>query len=170
LPEIDVKVRNLAKVKAFISSLPRNVRGIATKAMAEWFLGNSRRGLKRYPPYKHVKRKDAYKDIYFTAKDGHKVYGFSSLEQLHKVAAIMNEKPAGVPHRLGNYQRGWQIINKGVKTEIINNVPYAGFVGGDETQAALNRKVGWRTVSTIISTNIAGAIKHAYAKINEWLK
>jgi hypothetical protein len=170
MPEITVKVRGVEQVKDFIGSLPRNLRGLATKAIADYFIGTGQHGLKRYPPYKHIKRAKAYPDVYFTAKDGHKVYGFSSLAQLRKVAAIMEEKPAGVPHRTGNYQRGWEIINKGVKVQIINDVPYAGFVGGDKKQANLNAMVGWRKAMDIISTNWKGAIRHANAEIGKWIK
>jgi hypothetical protein len=76
----------------------------------------------------------------------------------------------GFPHRTGNYQRGWKVINKGVSTQIVNDVPYAGFVGGNETQARLNKKVGWRTVSEIIGTNWRGAVRHANAEISKWIK
>lgn len=160
MPELKIKVRNAERVKEFISSLPRNLRGLATKAMAEWFVGTGQRGLKRYPAYRYITRRLAYGKT------------FVSERQRHYVMARIREGTIdpGAPHRTGNYQRGWQIIDKGVRTQIVNNVPYAGFVGGDETQARLNKKVGWRTVSEIVATNIAGAIRHANAAIGAWLK
>lgn len=161
MPEIKITVRNLEKVKAFIDSLPRNVRGIATKAMAEWFVGNGSRGLKQYPPYKYITRKSAYGKTFVSDK-----------QRRYVMAKIRSgEIDPGYPHRTGNYQRGWgEIRNEVTRSRIVNNVPYAHYVGGDADQARLNKKVGWRTVSDIISTNIKGAIRHAYAAINAWLK
>lgn len=160
MPEITVKVRGVEKLQSFFASLPKHLRGIATVAMSEWFIGNGTRGLKRYPPYKYITRKSAYGQTFVSDK-----------QRRYVMAKIRSgEIDPGYPHRTGEYQRGWTTINKGVKTQIVNDVPYAGFVGGDDTQARLNKKVGWRTVSQIISTNIAGAIRHASAKIAAYLK
>jgi hypothetical protein len=158
--EIKVKVRGLKELQDYFEFLPKYLRGKASKFMAEWFVGNGRRGLKRYPPYKWITRKSAYGKTFVSDK-----------QRRYVMAKIRSgEIDPGFPHRTGNYQRGWQIINKGVRTEIINSVPYAGFVGGDETQARLNAKVGWRKVLDIISTNIAGAIRHADSEITKFLK
>jgi hypothetical protein len=160
MPDIKVKVRNLEQVKKWISALPRKYRGAATKAMAEWFIGTGQRGLKRYPPYKYVSRKSAYGKTFVSDK-----------QRRYVMAKIREGRiDPGVPHRTGNYQRGWNIQGEGVKIKIVNQVPYAQFVGGDETQARLNKKVGWRTISVIISTNIKGAIRHAEAAINKITK
>jgi hypothetical protein len=160
MPEIKIKIRGLEEVKSFIDGLPRNLRGLATKAIAEWLVGSGQRGLKRYPPYKYITRKAAYGKTFVSDK------------QRRYVMARIREGTIdpGAPHRTGNYQRGWAVINQGVKVQIVNKVPYAGFVGGDETQARLNKKVGWRTVSEIIGTNWKGAIQHANAEIGKWLK
>ena len=158
MPEIQIKVRGVDKVKAFISSLPRNLRGIATQAAAEWFVGNGQRGLRRYPPYKYVTRKAAYGKTFQSDK-----------QRRYVMAKIRSgEIDPGYPHRTGNYQRGWQIINSGVKTQIVNDVPYAGYVGGEE-QARLNEKIGWRKAVDILSTNWKGAIQAAQSAVNKWI-
>ena len=160
MPDITIKVRGIDKLQEYFKSLPAHLRGIATVAMAEWFVGNGSRGLKAYPPYKYVTRKSAYGKTFVSDK-----------QRRYVMAKIRSgEIDPGVPHRTGEYQRGWDIINKGVSAKIVNPVPYAGFVGGDDAQANLNRKVGWRRVSDILSTNIAGAIRHANAMISAWLK
>jgi len=160
MPNISIKVRNLEKLQDYFNSLPRNLRGIATKAMAEWFVGNGSRGLKQYPPYKYVTRRSAYGQPFVSDK------------QRRYVMAKIREGSIdpGYPHRTGNYQRSWEVKNEATRSRIVNNVPYARYVGGDADQARLNAKVGWRKVSDIISTNIAGAIRHANSKISEWLK
>lgn len=160
MADIKVTVRNLDEVKKWISDLPRKFRGAATEAMAEWFIGNGQRGLKRYPPYKYITRKAAYSKTFVSDK------------QRRYVMARIREGSIdpGVPHRTGNYQRGWKIEKESVKARIVNQVPYARYVGGDEEQARLNAKVGWRKVTDIISTNIAGAIRHAEAAINKLTK
>lgn len=158
MPDITIKVRGLDAVKEFISSLPRRVRGVATEAMAEYFIGNGRHGLKRYPPYKYVTRKAAYGQT------------FQSDKQRRYVMARIREGTIdpGAPHRTGNYQRGWQMENSGVKTQIVNAVPYAQYVGGDN-QARLNEKVGWRVWSDIIATNFRGAVQAAERAVGKML-
>lgn len=168
MADISIKVRGLEQVKKFIDELPRRVRGVAVEEIAKYLIGNGRRGLKRYPPYKYISRKLAYGKV---AKDGAPA-GYFSWEQFRYVMWKIHsgEIDPGAPHRTGNYQRGWQLQKTGAQTKIVNPVPYARYVGGDEDQARLNEKVGWRRVSDIISTNYKGAIQAAERAIEKLLK
>jgi len=161
MPDITIKVRGLEQVKKFISDLPRKVRGLATEAAAEYLIGDDRHGLKHYPSWKRLFRHDVYKDVYFTAKDGHKVYGFSSLRQLRKVAAIMNEKPPSEANRTFAYKNSWNVQGNGVKTVIYGTLPHEKWVD------RFSKKIGWRSVSDIISTNYRGAIQAAERAIQK---
>lgn len=61
---ITTKVRNLKEISAMISSLPRNIRGGATKEAGIYLMGNQSRGLKHYPaqvPWSKYKRTFMYR-------------------------------------------------------------------------------------------------------------
>ena len=155
---LKITSKGIPELQRRLKSLASDIKDVATRAVAEYLVGDRTHGLKHYPEYRHVPYS--------------RIGGFVSARQRRYVMARIREGTIdpGAPHRTGNYQRGWQAINEGVKTQIVNSVPYAQYVGGDETQARLNKKVGWRTVSAIISTNVAGAIRHAEAAINKIVK
>jgi hypothetical protein len=46
---ISIRTRNLERVKQFIDTLPRHLRGEAAKEAAIYLIGNERRGLQNYP-------------------------------------------------------------------------------------------------------------------------
>lgn len=56
------QVKNIDNVKAYLSSIKNGVKGVATEAVAEYLVGNERRGLQAYPPerawYKHKRTYD----------------------------------------------------------------------------------------------------------------
>lgn len=159
---ISVRVRtqppNLAKV---ISEAPRMARGLMTVAAAKYLLGDGRRGLKHYKPYKHITRKRAYPPT-----------GWQSDRQRRYVMAMIRKGriDPGYPHRTGRLQRGWVLTSTGAKTTIINRENYAGYVMGDKEQANLNRLAGWRVVSDIIKTNEKGMIQAAERELGKYLK
>jgi hypothetical protein len=59
---IEIKgIRKLEQLKDYISTLPRNVRGKATRDAAIYLVGNNSRGLQHYPRQAaHVKYKRTY--------------------------------------------------------------------------------------------------------------
>jgi hypothetical protein len=149
------QTRGLDEFKGYIGGLERGLRGKVTVWISEWLIGNGQRGLKHYPPYKYVTRKSAYGRAFKTEK-----------QRRYVMAKIRSGEIApGYPHRTGNLQRGWTMAGEGTKTTIENATPYAGYVMGNDEQTKMHRKIGWRKVADIISTNIAGAIKHAESMI-----
>jgi hypothetical protein len=52
MSELKFSVRNLEEVKAMLDSLPAGARGLATRDAAMYLIGNERRGLQYYPPYR----------------------------------------------------------------------------------------------------------------------
>lgn len=149
-----IEARNADKIKSFISSLPRNVRGIATRAAAEYIIGDGERGLRKYPPYKYITRKKAFGTPFFSDR------------QRRKVMAMIREGniDPGVPHRTGNYQRSWKLLGEGVKTKIVGMLPHA------QWPDRLTQKIGWRDIATIVASNTKGAMRAARAAVNAWLK
>jgi len=159
-PSFNFQVRGSEEFSAFISGFPRHIRGLVTEAVAEWLIGNSSRGLKHYVNYKYVSRKAAYGRTFVSDK------------QRRYVMARIREGTItpGTPNRTFRMQRGWSVKNSGVKSEITNSEAYTEHVMGTGTQSRHEAKVGWREVAAVVSTNIAGAMRHANAAIREYIE
>jgi hypothetical protein len=68
-------------------------------------------------------------------------------------------------------KKGWvRTTGDEYKPVIHNYTPYAEYVVGDEKQAKLLKDYGWRKVKDIIASNMDGAIRHAQALVNKYLK
>ena len=66
---------------------------------------------------------------------------------------------------------GWRVqpFEANTKTVIVNDVEYAPYVQGDNTQAWMH--VGrWRTVAEVIQANMAGAMRAVDQAVARWLK
>lgn len=157
--QIKFDVTGLPKVRDFLSSLSRNLRKVGIDALIEYIIGNGQHGLKQYPPYKYVTRKRAYGQTFKSDK-----------QRRYVMAKIRSgEIDPGYPHRTGRSQRGWQMVETGGKYQIVNPEVGAYYSNDDAGQARLNALVGWRKISSIIQSNMAGAIRHAYAAINAFI-
>jgi hypothetical protein len=160
--QVKFSVRGIEKLQTYLRSLPRGVVKVGLAAIAEWIIGTPQRGLQRYQPYKYVPRARAYGQT------------FKSDKQRRFVMAAIREGriDPGVPHRTGNTQRGWyaKVGNGGYRMVIGNDTPGAYFTRHDTGQARLNALAGWRKTMDIVQTNIAGALRHANAAINAFLK
>lgn len=155
-------LRGVEKWQAYLRQLPRGTVKIGLRAIAEWLIGTPQRGLMRYQPYKYVSRKQAYGQTFKSDK-----------QRRYVMAAIREGRiDPGVPHRTGNTQRGYVMreTNGGYGMSIDNAAPGAYWTRDDQGQARLNALAGWRTAGSIIETNIAGAIRHAQAAVNAFLK
>jgi hypothetical protein len=148
---ISVKVRGLGELKDFISTLPRRVRGVATEAAAEYLVGNGQRGLKRYPPYKYITRRQAYGKTFVSDK-----------QRRYVMAAIADGRiDPGAPHRTGAYQRSIEVVGRGAQAVIRGELPHERWTD------RLSRKVGWRNWDEIIASNFAGAIQAAERAVDK---
>lgn len=160
--QVKFKVRDeVEETKKYLKEVPRGTVKTGLAAIAEWIIGTPKRGLKHYQAYKYITRKAAYGKTFVSDK------------QRRYVMAMIKEGriDPGAPHRTGNTQRAWyaQPTNNGYAMTIGNKTKGAYYTRHDEGQARLNALAGWRTVSDIISTNIKGALRHAGAKIKEYL-
>lgn len=150
-------VRGLEKVQTFLKDLPRGTVKVALEALGEWFIGTEGRGLRHAPPYKYVSRKKAYG------------YTFSSDKQRRWFFA------SGGPDMIGNNRtgataNGWKAVQgSGYKLVLQNNAEGVYYTMSDEGQAAQPRMVGWRTVSEVVASNMAGALRHAQAAVRAFL-
>lgn len=156
---INLKVRGLEGVKESIDNIRRNARGAATEAAADYIIGTQGRGPKHYPAYKYVNRYAGFPELVTELGN----VGYKSERQRGYVMAKIRsgEIDPGVPHRTGLLQRGWERKGDGTKSRIVNEIPYAKYVMGDEDQVRMHKLIGWRVVSKIIADNLKGAIQAA---------
>lgn len=154
------KIRGVEEWKAYLKTVPYGTVKVGLAALAEWLIGTPERGLKHYQKYLYVSIKKAYG-------------GFKSDKQRRYVMAMIREGKIdpGVPHRTGRTQRGYvaNVTNNGYGITIENKEPGAYYTRDDQGQARLNALAGWKKTAEVISTNIAGAIRHAQAAVNAWL-
>lgn len=177
VPTIQSEFRNIDPIRDYMGTVKRGYTRDALRAIGMWMIGTPQRGLKHYQPYKYVSREKGYSGQKITIDYGpHKgkvVTGYFSSKQYYFVILGGRGKiDPGVPHRTGNTQRGWHLVegNNGYKPSIVNATPGATYTRHDTLQSKLNALAGWRKVSEVISTNIHGAIRHAQAAINELIR
>ena len=152
---ITIKVRNLDKVKAFISDLPRGVRGEATKEGAIYLIGNDRRGLQHYPPRVNHGEGNPYQ--------------WQSDKQRRAYFAS-NGFGGGIPYnRKYDLRFGWKYIINGVQTKVVNALNYAGFVmGADQQRGHMADK--WRKIEQVIRDNTVGMLHAMGQAVDRWIK
>jgi hypothetical protein len=155
---IKITSRGIPELVAYLETLGRGVKITATRAFDEFLIGDATHGLKHAPervwhgadnPYRWQSEKQRRA---FFATDG---FG------------------GGIPTiRTGAIVGGWQYKetdSNWTSSTIYNDVPGAKFVQGEFIQRG-HVADGWRQIADIINTNKAGAIRHANAKVKEWLK
>ena len=155
---IKVTVRGIEEVQKKIANIIRGAKHFSEGKVAEYLIGDQTHGLKHYPGYQYVPQSE--------------VGGWVSDKQRRYVMAMIREGKIdpGVPHRTGELQRGWSLVDRGKYWSIQNPVGYAGWVMGDTTQAQRPEKIGWRRVMDNIRDNLKGAFRHAQAELKKWLK
>jgi len=160
--DIRLKVRGIEKVQAFLRDLPYGVLRVALPAIAEYLIGDGTHGLKHYQAYKYITRKRAYGQT------------FQSDKQRRYVMAMIREGriDPGYPHRTGRSQRGYtaKVTNGGYGVTISNPEKGAYYTRHDAGQARLNALAGWRKISAVVESNLAGALRHARAAVSAFLK
>ena len=147
------------KVKTFIKTVvPRGAVKIVLAAIVEYLLGNEQHGLRHYEPYKYVSRIKAYGKSFFTEKQRRWFWA------------------NGGPDMIGNNRtnetaNAWQFkeTNSGYGMTIWNPSRGARWIWHDK-QARQPAMVGHRTAREKIKTNLAGALRHAKAKVGAFIR
>ena len=155
---IGLEVIGIDELRREMGNWPKEIQNAVVDQVNAYVLDN----IKKYPPYMHVRFKDAYG-------------GWFSEKQRKYVMARIREGTIvpGKPNRTNTLANGWKVIDRGVSSIIVNEVPYAGYVMGDSEQARMPKKIGWDTVGGWVTkhmTNIVGAARqglvNAINKIN----
>lgn len=160
MSDFRITPRNIDKVAAFLRSVPPGVKNVVQEAVAKYFVGNERHGLKHEPSWKFVSRAKAY------GKVSDAPAGYFSMKQFRFVAAI-TDGFTKIPYtRTHELQNSWQAKRAGSEWIIVGS---PGWVMG-HNQAAQPRLVGWRSYVVVIRENMNGALRAGVAAINQWLR
>lgn len=167
---ITITSRGIPELQAWLKSLSKGVVDVATKAVANYIVGDNTHGLMQEPSYKYVNRYAGFPGLSYQSKTGKTVPGWAS-EKQHKyvMAAISRgEIKPGQDNRTGNLTGSYRYAGQGARYSITNDVPYAKYiVGGQQTR--MHKLIGWRTMSEVAKSNMKGAMKYATAKVKEYL-
>lgn len=177
---IKVTMKGVEELQKFLDDLPRGSKIAAMRAATEYLIGNDQRGLKHEVKDKFVNRADAYpeapkvptrfsrdSDIFSMAPKG-----YFSWAQFHHVGMMTNwftEKYTRT-HEIRDSWKSSESDSNWTSVKITNDADGAKWVFGDKTQARQPARVGWRTVSAIIGTNIKGMLQAADRAVQTWIK
>jgi hypothetical protein len=162
---IKLTQRGIPEIRAFLDTVKWGFKDVAAKAYTEYIIGMDQgssgmhtHGLMHYPMYKYISMEQAYG-------------GFKTDKQRRYVMAAIRDGriDPGAPHRTGELQRGWTYTGKDTRYTIKNETSYAEHVMG-QNQANMMYKIGWRKALDVARSNMAGAARHARAKVKQWIK
>lgn len=170
---IKIAVKGIEKVVAFLRTVELGAKTRATRAAAEYLIGDESHGLKHEPGYVYVNRQAGFGSHGgFYDSGGFVPPGYVSSKQHRYVMASIADgtiRP-GQDNRTHQLQGAWRIAGEAPRYIIENDTSYAQYVMGDTQQTQMHNLIGWRRASKNIADNIAGAIRHATAAVNAYLR
>jgi len=151
-------MRNLPQLQEYLKTVPYGAVKVGLRAFTEYIIGDESHGLKHPDPYKYVSRKSAYGVSFFTEKQRRWFWANGGPDMIGN-------------NRTGQSSNAWEMkeTRGGYGYTISNPTTAAYFTRSDTGQARQPAKVGWRTVSKVIASNTAGAIRHAIAEVKKYL-
>ena len=171
--KVEIDQARLKAVQEWLGSLPAGATEVVVDAGMEWLVGNEFHGAKQSPYYKYINRYAGFPNLFFTTSTGKIVPGYASQKQFNYVHWAISQgiiKP-GQDNRTGKMQDSYVTTKPNPYTSITTNTaPYAKWVRGETMQTRMHDKIGWRSMSEVVSTNIKGMYRHAQSILNKWLK
>ena len=159
---LSFKTKGIPEAQAWLQNIATGFKNQALLAFSQYLVGDDSgvgytHGLRHYPAYKYITMQQAYG-------------GFVSDKQRRYVMMKIRsgEIDPGVPHRTGEFQRGWQYVTSPNSIKVTNDTPYGKYLMGDQ-QANMPRMGGWRQMMDVINSNLQGAIQFANRKVRDWL-
>lgn len=152
---IKFSVRGVSELKAFLASVPRGAAIVVMRAFAEYIVGDESHGLKHEPEQKVHNENNPYQ---------------WQSEKQRKAFFATDGFGQGIPT-----VRTHEGVNSWTVTEQNSNWTQTKIEGGNkfvqgDFQQRGHKADGWRTYLEILATNTAGALRHANAKLNEWMR
>lgn len=152
---IRVTVRNLEEVTKKLRDLPQGTKKTAIPAFGEYLIGDTRHGLRHYPPRRQHGEENPYK---------------WQSEKQRRAYFATDGFGGGIPYkRTDKLSQGWALNGLPYRPVITNPEPHAPYVMGDALQRG-HKADGWRHFMTVISDNLKGAMKAAEDAVKRYLK
>lgn len=165
-------VRGIEPLKQYLDTIPRHLRGVVSKEVANILMVEY---LRPYPDYRYASRKMAYGQTGAKFANGNPVPpGYFSAKQFRYVMADIKAGTItpGRVHRSGKLFDAWKVTGDGVKAKISvteSKAKYAKYVVGD-IQAAQPYHAGWVKAKYVIAQNLDKATEKAQKAVDEFLK
>lgn len=161
---VSFKIRGIERLQEYLRSVPRGTVKVALKAFVEYVIGNESRGLKHSDPYKYVSGKQA--GYTWSKKQIHFFFATGIWESDGQGGVILNKY-----QRTGKTHAAWDYVAvTDWNYTIINPEEGAYWTRDDKGQARMPQKANWRKQTRVIMDNMAGGMRSATAKVNEYLK
>lgn len=154
---IGIDVQGIKELQAKLAKLPKAAQDAGADEAYDYLLNV----LREYPPYKYVSRATGY--------DG--TPWFSEKQRRYVMAAI-NEGTI-VPGRSNRSQemaKGWKKHGSGAAAFIANEVPYSGYLMGDDSQSRHMAKIGWKTLSKVTQERLSKIVEKFDAGVKKAIK
>lgn len=154
---VDIVIDGLQELRHKLDRFPKEAQDQAGNMVSEYLMNV----MKTYEPYAYVPFKSAYGNW------------FSDKQRKYVMAKISSgEIRPGSPNRKGaaGLRGGWQKMGEGADTLITNDVPYAGYVMGDDTQSRMHQKIGWITVGKRLKDRAKEIERRAKAGVDKAMK
>lgn len=162
---VKMSIRGVEEINAFIKTVPRGTVKIGLRAIATYIIGTAQHGLRHDEPQKYVSRKKAgYKT---SAKQWAYLFASGILESDRRGNVTVNHYK-----RTGETAAAWKAVEtKGGYGQSLQNPKIgAHYTRDDQGQTRQHALAGRRKVSAVIAANLAGALRSAQARVNEWLR
>ena len=150
-------IRGIEKVQAYLRKVPRGAMKVAIPAITEYIIGDGSHGLSHDDPYKQTTRQAVYGRQW--ESDKQRKYVMAMIKSGEIVLGKRKNSPT-------NSSKGYttKITRGGYGATITNSEPstyWARVWGGWKN---------WRSYTKVVEDNIKGAMRHATAAVNAFLR
>lgn len=152
---LKITVRNIDKVQAFLKTIPRGSKRVATKAFSEYIVGDSRHGLAHDDPYQQTTRKAVYGQQW--QSDKQRKYVMAKIRSGEIVLGQRKYSPTQA-------SQGYKVVETRNGYTITNQKPGAFWT---RIWAKWPR---WRHENQVIKDSMRGAMQHTTRAVNNFLK
>jgi len=152
---IKITVRNIGIVQAFLKTVPPGVKRESSKAVAEYIVGDAGHGLSHDDPYQQTTRARVYGQQW--ESDKQRKYVMAKIRSGEIVLGMRRNSPTKASQGYGvtETRNGYVITNK---------------EPGAYWTRRWNKWPRWKHTNEVIKNNIKGAMRHATAAVNRFLR
>jgi hypothetical protein len=148
-------VANIKEVMVEIKNMTKKSTVVGLKAFAQYIYGDSSRGLRKYPSYRYISRKNAYGQTFVSDKQRRWFWANGGPDMIGD-------------HRTGATRQAWtmNVQDGGYRIVLENRSKGAYYTMHDSGQAAQPGLVGWNKAMDVVKSQIGRAIHKAIQAIN----